>query len=299
MLTIGASTNVRAGWHKVNPMVRYANFYHCVPGERIGPRFIHDFQLLLIQAGRGQIAFDGRRYAALAGDLFFYGPEQRHEIVSTESPTLRLLGIHFVFEDCNWSEVDTRGLSTTRRASRGNTIQCPLTPAPPARSTPGPEVFRLAQQIVLSYSIHGYTHAVRQRGLMLLLLTAWLTEPVPSEESSWVDAQPVRHAQTMLHAGFAKTIRRDEVARQVGLSPAHFTRLFKQVTGLTFQDYLIHLRLAHARQLLLEGTLNVTEVARQSGFTDPYYFSRIFHRRVGCSPSRYQRGSWPLEHESP
>lgn len=295
----GASASARQGWHKVNPMVRYANFYHCVPGERIGPRFIYDFQLLLIQAGRGQIAFDGRRYSALAGDVFFYGPAQKHEIVSAESPTLRLLGIHFVFEARDWGEADTKDLSSTRRVLTDSAIGCPLEPAPPARSTPGPEVFRLAQQIVLSYSIHGYKHAVRQRGLMLLLLTAWLTESLSSEESSWVDAQPVRHAQTMLHAGFAKQIRRDEVARQVGISPAHFTRLFKQVTGQTFQDYLIHLRLAHARQLLLEGTLNVAEVAHYSGFKDPYYFSRLFHRRVGCSPSQYQRGSWPPEHESP
>lgn len=293
------SARSREGWHKVNPMVRHANFYHCEPGERIGPRYIHDFQLLLIQDGKGHLSFDGRRFGALAGDVFFYGPGQKHEIVSAESPKLRLLGIHFVFEGRNWCEADTRELSSTRPVSSDRAIGCPLVPAPPTRSTPGPEVFRIAQQIVLSYSIHGYGHAAKQRGLLLLLLTAWLTEPVPSEESSWADAQPVRQAQTMMHAGFTAQIRRDEVARQVGISPAHFTRRFKQVTGQTFQDYLIQLRLAHARQLLLEGTLNIAEVAHDSGFKDPYYFSRLFHRRVGCSPSQYQRGSWPLPHESP
>lgn len=280
-------------------MVRYANFYHCLPEERIGPRFIHDFQLLLVQAGRGEVTIGGQRYSAASGDVFFYGPGQPHRIVSAEAPTLRLLGIHFVMETRNWTEAGDLVLSSRRPAPGDREIHCPLKPAPPAKSTPGGEVFRLAQQIVLSYSISGYEHAVRQRGLMLLLLAAWLADPASRVLALDEDAQPVRHAQTMLHAGFGRQIRRDEVARQAGLSPAHFSRLFRRVTGQTFQDYLISLRLSHARQLLLEGALSITEVARESGFQDPYYFSRLFHRRVGCSPTEYQRGTWPLEHESP
>jgi AraC-like DNA-binding protein len=282
-------------------MVRYANFYHCLPEERIGPRFIHDFQLLLVQAGHGEATIGGQRYSAASGDVFFYGPGQPHQIVSAETPTLRLLGIHFVFvmEARDWTEAGGIALSSRLPAPEDREITCPLKPAPPAKSTPGPEVFRLAQQIVLSYSISGHEHAVRQRGLMLLLLAAWLANPASRALAPDEDAQPVRRAQTILHAGFRRQLRRDEVARQAGLSPAHFSRLFRRVTGQTFQDYLIFLRLSHARQLLLEGSLSIAEVARESGFQDPYYFSRLFHRRVGCSPREYQRGTWPLEHESP
>ncbi len=287
-------------WRRVNPMVRYANFYNCLPGERIGPRFIYDFQLLLIQDGQGELRIDNRLYSASTGDVFFYGPGQQHQIVSAESRTLRLLGIHFVFEDCDWDEVSSKGLWNARWDPAGPLPRCPLRPAPPSKSTPGPEVFRLAQHIVLSFSIHSYQQAVRQRGLLLLFLAEWQADPAGAGATrgtlSSVDIQSIRWAQALLHAEFRALVSRDEIAERVGLSPAYFSRLFKRVTGVTFQDYLIQLRLSRAQQLLLEGRLQVAEVASESGFRDPYYFSRLFHRRVGCCPSEYQRGSWPEQH---
>ncbi len=287
-------------WRRVNPMVRYANFYSCLPGERIGPRFIYDFQLLLIQDGQGEVRIDNRLYDASAGDVFFFRPGQQHRITSATSSALRLLGIHFVFEDPDWDEVGSKGLWNIRWDPAITSPQCTLRPVPTAKSTPGPEIFRLAQQIVLSFSIHSYKQSVRQRGLLLMLLAAWQTDPAPEGclhyPLSSADIQSIRRAQALLHTEFTGLVRRDEIAERIGLSPAYFSRLFKRVTGLTFQEYLIQLRIARAQQLLLEGRLHIAEVARESGFRDPYYFSRLFHRRIGCCPSEYQRGSWPSQH---
>lgn len=80
-----------------------------------------------------------------------------------------------------------------------------------------------------------------------------------------------------------------DVAREVGLSPFHFIRLFEAVFGLTPHQYRIGVRLDRARALLARGELSVTEVCMHLGFSSLGSFSASFTRRVGESPSAYRR----------
>jgi len=80
------------------------------------------------------------------------------------------------------------------------------------------------------------------------------------------------------------------IARTVKLSPEHFHRLFRQQFHTTPFAYLLRRRLAHARHLLAEGVLSVKEVAAACGYDDPYYFSRVFHQRQGCTPRAVRLG---------
>jgi len=75
------------------------------------------------------------------------------------------------------------------------------------------------------------------------------------------------------------------IAAEMGMSRTTFFSRFKELSGLSPQDYLTHYRIAYARQLLLAGGLSVSEVAYKSGFSDPKYFSRIFKKVEGVSPS--------------
>ncbi len=100
----------------------------------------------------------------------------------------------------------------------------------------------------------------------------------------------------------APTIR--EVAQVVGISPFHFIRQFEAVFGATPHQLRIQARLERAKQLLALGEHSVTEVCLEVGFTSLGSFSELFRRRIGESPSRYQRrvrvlvtvpGSLPVE----
>jgi AraC-like DNA-binding protein len=80
-----------------------------------------------------------------------------------------------------------------------------------------------------------------------------------------------------------------EVAASVGLSPFHFLRVFRSVTGTTPHQYLIGARLRLAVRMLLDTSRPVTEIAYEVGFQDLSNFVRTFHRVVGCSPRAYRR----------
>ena len=84
-----------------------------------------------------------------------------------------------------------------------------------------------------------------------------------------------------------------EVARKCGASMNHLNRILKKQTGRTFHQLLLGERLARARELLDHGELNCTEAALESGFNDSNYFSRIFRKTYGYSPSELGRKTSP------
>lgn len=79
----------------------------------------------------------------------------------------------------------------------------------------------------------------------------------------------------------------EEMAEMANLSRSRFSTMFKSLLGMTPKDCLIELRLKHAIILLTNTSMNISEISEQCGFKSPYYFSRLFHKRIGCSPSDY------------
>jgi AraC family transcriptional regulator len=98
-----------------------------------------------------------------------------------------------------------------------------------------------------------------------------------------------RRACELLHENMHGQIRLSEIARECGLSVSHFARSFKISFGISTHHWLIQHRIAHARGLLLDTTLSLTEIATQAGFNDQAAFTRTFHRLIGVSPGRWRR----------
>lgn len=87
------------------------------------------------------------------------------------------------------------------------------------------------------------------------------------------------------------TISLDRVAREVNISPNYFSAMFSQEVGQTFVDYLTGKRIDEAKRLLRQTDKRSSEVAFSVGYKDPHYFSFVFKKVVGCTPSEYRRGS--------
>ena len=79
------------------------------------------------------------------------------------------------------------------------------------------------------------------------------------------------------------------LAREARLHPSAFIRLFRQCTGHTPLNYLMNLRLEEACSMLQYDEDTLEEIAGKTGFGDRNYFSRIFSRKLNCSPARYRQ----------
>ena len=79
-------------------------------------------------------------------------------------------------------------------------------------------------------------------------------------------------------------------SKTVKLSVSHFSRIFKKVTGATFNDYVIKLRIEKAAELLTQDIhKNVKEIANEVGYHDLRYFSRLFKKEKGVLPTKFRK----------
>lgn len=86
---------------------------------------------------------------------------------------------------------------------------------------------------------------------------------------------------------YNQKVMSDTMAQLCGLSPTHFSRAFKEAFDLTFQEFLLRYRVRRACKLLHTTSPNISDVAYSVGFSDPSYFTRIFKRYLGVSPTEY------------
>ncbi len=90
---------------------------------------------------------------------------------------------------------------------------------------------------------------------------------------------------------YTEDLNLESMASLAGFSKFHFSRLFKQYTSLTFNDYLNHRRLKAAEELLAVPGLSITEISLRSGFTSLSTFNRLFKQIKSCTPSEYRTKS--------
>ncbi|WP_051691167.1 ABC transporter substrate-binding protein [Bacillus zhangzhouensis] len=84
-------------------------------------------------------------------------------------------------------------------------------------------------------------------------------------------------------------IRLTTLSEMAGVSPNHYSERFKEQFGLSVTDYLMKKRLTRAKQLMAQGNEKLKNIAQEIGYQDPYYFSRIFKKKTGVTPSQYMK----------
>lgn len=97
--------------------------------------------------------------------------------------------------------------------------------------------------------------------------------------------------------GFSGDLSVQLVAEELGISPGYLSALMKKHTGRNFTEYVTYVRIQHAKQLLQKTDDKIYAVALATGFTDQYYFSRIFKRITGVTPGDWRKGIRPKEKE--
>ncbi len=98
----------------------------------------------------------------------------------------------------------------------------------------------------------------------------------------------IRLAVELMHAHLDRDLPLEEIAEAAHLSPFHFARLFKKLTGAAPHAYLASLRAARARELLAETDLSVTEVGARVGYMSSSHFAKAFRQATGISPRAYR-----------
>ncbi len=126
-----------------------------------------------------------------------------------------------------------------------------------------------------------------------------LREAAQRRLAAWIDG--LREAKergrshvlqrALLYIGqrYKEELSMEQTAEHVNLSPYYFSKLFKLRTGENFSDYVTRLRIEEAKRLIAEGRLSLKEICYEVGYKDPNYFSRVFKKAAGMTPTEYRQ----------
>jgi len=98
----------------------------------------------------------------------------------------------------------------------------------------------------------------------------------------------IREAIKFIDGSYAEEISLEEVAKRLNISYHYLSKLFKETTGKNFSDYLTELRIEKSKMLLIKQKLSVKEISYLVGYNDANYFTKIFKKITGYTPSDYR-----------
>lgn len=100
--------------------------------------------------------------------------------------------------------------------------------------------------------------------------------------------RPINQAKKYIQDNFAKGLTLEEVSGVAGFSPSYFSTIFRKETGENFSDYLMHIRVEHAKSLLRDSRIRIKDICSQVGYYDYKRFTKKFKELTGVSPKEYR-----------
>lgn len=218
-----------------------------------------DYQLIYI--ANGQMAFDGQVLGA--GFVYLFRPgEPQHYQVAGQATTF--YWIHF-----------TGSAAETILPPQSGAFFC----------GEFPEFERFCKNFYMEHRLSGKPNILYYEGL-LICLTARLAE---AKEPHQPPHRKLDAALLAINQNIAVRFSNEELARMCGLSKFYFIKLFKEITGLTPQQYYTRQAIDTAKGLLESTDYTVGQIASLCGIEDAFYFSRVFKKHAGISPAGYRR----------
>lgn len=262
-------------------------------------------QLLYYQRGRGKLEANGQTYVVEKGSVFFVPTHCRHQFQSTENAceeTPICLALDFAIDEPGALDLGG-GLPMESEVA----VLLSLLHAERARPFQLQPIDQQSVDACIAEMVgENKKRELGYASLLHSLLLRFIALCLRATQRAHGFGEHFRHTAwryRLLADQVLERVREDstrvpeltlgEVARKCGASMNHLNRILKKQTGRTFHQLLLGERLARARELLDHGELNCTEAALESGFNDSNYFSRIFRKTYGYSPSELGRKTSP------
>jgi len=262
-----------AGRHRIAPGSVYppdgeshpAGFATVAVGRRL-----NEYQMVYILAGRGSLEVDGVAYTVETGSLFLLFPEIPHAYRPDPAT--------------GWTEcwVGFTGPQVDALLAAGI-----IGPSHP--------LYHPGYQAALVGSFQTIFQQVREQAPLYQFrvcaeILKMLAETLGLERLSVQQTRAqeiVEQAKAFIRASIPTVFDLERLGAEVRLSQAQLNEVFKAYTGMTPYQYCIHAKINRAKEILSGGESSVKEIAWRVGFDDQYYFSRLFKKKTGYSPSQW------------
>ncbi len=273
-------------WRDARPRGKQRGITVQPPGKKIDIEwhrtFICDFDLWLILEGRAALVFeDGEQQEVNRGSCIWLRPGMPFDFIVAPHAPLHTAWIHF----------DLLGES-------GEPMDCHRVTVPPVVQ----EIRNIQFFEVAFRHLTTLKHPLREGSREVeidqgdALLFALLCEyelagcqPERMDQASLQYRQIVESVNSWLEHHPDRPVTAGELAKRYGYSLPHFSRIFRKTVGKSPTAVIIEARIRQAKRLLLDSTLNISEVAASLGYEEVFYFSKQFKKATGLSPLTFRK----------
>lgn len=238
------------------------------------PRGRLDFQILYIASGKAHFFFDGVETIVSAGHMVIYRPKEEQKYYYYGVDQTEVYWVHFTGRDVK-KLLHRYGIEDhVHVIHTGTSLEYKYL------------FLQMIQELKLCKADYEDLLVNHLHHLLIRIHRTLLTEPY---SKSRTHAKDFDEAVQYFHKNYHTEININEYAATHHMSVSWFIRGFKEYTDSTPTQYILSLRISNA-QILLETTdYNITEIAEIVGYENPLYFSRLFKKQVGVSPSDFRK----------
>lgn len=255
--------------------------YHLYTRPRLPthrPKGRRDFQLLYIASGKAHFYFDksDKDTVVTAGHMVLYRPKEPQRYVYYGEEQTEVYWVHFTGNNVTNILRHYRIRNDMRILKTGTSL----------------EYSRIFRQMIQELQ-RCQTHYPELLTLLLLELLIQIERQIVREhrpKNAYLNTE-MEMAMQFFNDHYSSEINIEEYAVSRGMSVSWFIRSFKQYAHTTPMQYLVERRMTNAQVLLETTNYNITEIAALVGYDNPLYFSRIFKKQKGMSPSEYRKES--------
>lgn len=237
----------------------------------------HDegFLVVFTLSGRGELQYRGSKFPLQSKAAFFIDCSEQYQFRCVSNSNWEFLWVHFDGQNClgYFRQYTKRQKYFISICSDFSVI---------------PDNILL---IVWHLKTKGYTFECEVSHCISTLLTELLVAYSQKDDVSTIIPQVIHNAVFEIENDFRSNLTLDCVAAHVGMTKYHFSREFKHYIGVTFTQYLINIRMEHAKKLLRETPLSIEQICYDCGMKTVSHFISTFKKREGTTPLAYRK-SW-------
>lgn len=249
--------------------------YYQIAANHTMQRRKHDDNLMIYCLdGRGELTVENETCKVHAGDLIVLPEGVSHAYKASEKAPWTIYWVHFSGEKAA-DFIDYLAIP-------GNHFVLPLG----IHSGLVGDYEMLLESLQSSFSLTASVHA---SNLLRGILTKIVQLQTLSRQRKVAHNFNIEHIHSLMQARLHEQLDLDAFAKAANISKYHFVKKYKQLTGTTPINHFIHLKIERACHLLDMTTKSINEISYAVGYEDAYYFSRIFKKIMGLSPSQYRR----------
>ena len=269
--------------------------------------------LALVTEGQCGFRINKEEYYLQNGDVFFIPAKQEYtRWTEGEDPCL----FYYIHFEGDFSEVtDMGGVRDKIRMSQENILQ-DISSMNYISANPSMDIFLenkmnlgdnkkyVFDMLNMAYQDHYHTDITTPLILslsicqLLAILNRITINRISLECENTLGSivpEKIKEAVYYIRRNYTRKISLKEISDYCGITSWHLIRLFRSAYGLTPIHYINNLKILHSKELLHKTRLPIKKIACEIGIEDPYYFSRLFYKILGESPTAFRKRAALLE----